>query len=191
MKKTVKMFLAVLKAKFEEVKALGRGLYLVKGGQGCHSWWGIYSSKAKGVVCSGDKCEILSPDLISFEERISYSGKGGRTDYYLFSLQKNKVVDFGGYRGSSFELCERNWIRALFLKTVEKRNDVDVVGGMGVFDVSKNSFIIQPVYDELISLGSSQYYGTKKNHRTGQHTYFLISINEKGKVVTQKTSKIV
>jgi len=182
--------LTILEAKYDNVRALGNGLYLVYSADR-FGWWGIYSCKSKSIVCSGDKHEVLSSDLIAFERLITWTGGGSRIKEFLFSLQKKREVRFGEYRGSTFELCGKDWIKALFLKTVEKENGFDVVGGLGVFDTLREKFIIQPKYEELISLGDNQYYGTKEDRRTGQRTYFLISIDEEGKVTTRKTSKIV
>lgn len=192
MKRTLKMVLAVLKSTYEEVTSLGNGLYLVKTWRETYgdSNWGIYSSKRKGIILWGDKCERLSPDLISFERTVHYSGRGHYTENYLFSLQKTRVVRLGEYRGSSFELCENGYVKACFLKTVETGGRIDILGGWGVFDITKEKFIIHPQYEKMIPLGNSQYYGIKENRREGRKTYSLIEINHRGKVATQRTSKI-
>jgi len=191
-KKTVEMFLVVLKAKFEGVTSLGNGLYLVKAYRETYSDsnWGVYSSQIKGVICWGNKYERLSPDLISFERVFRYSGGGSHTESYLFSLQKKRCVKFGEYSGSRFELCENGYVKACFLKTVETESRIDILGGWGVFDIANEKFIVRPQYEKIIPLGNNQYYGIKENRGKGRKTYFLIEINDQGKVITQKTSKI-
>jgi len=192
MKKTLGMMLAILRSRYEYVASLGNGLYIVRtyreryGDQS----WGVYSSRAKKVVCWGDKYEKLSPSLLAFSQT-TYHYKYSTTDYYLFCLRKQKLIDsFGEYSGSSFELCENGYVRGHFLKTVGTGDKMKVVGGWGIFNIKKEGFVIQPQYDKMISLGKGQYYGIKESHREGKETYFLIEINDQGKVTTQRTSKI-
>jgi hypothetical protein len=193
MKKSLTMMLTVLRSMYEHVSSLGNGWYLVGTHPEVHRYqvWGVYSSRAKKVMCWGDKYEKLSPALISFEKIRTGLGGSSSTDHHLFSLRKGRLVKFGDYSGSGFQLCQNShYVRGYFLKFVQAGNGVKVVGGCGIFDLENERFVIQPQYDKLISLGEGQYYGITKDRVTGKEAYFLIRIDEKGKAITQKTNKI-
>lgn len=174
----------ILKVRFKTVINLKPDLYLVEHTEKYIHWWGIYSSREKDVVCSGDKYTVLSPDLVSFETYKSGSES-------LFSLSRKKVVTFDKYCGYNFESQGKDRVKGLFLKDEERaENIVSRIGGIGIYDISKEDFVVQPEYDSLIGLGESLYYGTKVERRTRKETYFLIWINEKGDSKVKKISKI-
>lgn len=183
MKITPRIIMVILKAKYKEVADLGHGLYLVQHSDNYVHWWGIYSSRVKNVVCSGDKYTVLSPDLVSFETCRSRSES-------LFSLSRHNVVTFGEYRGYCFESHGADWVWGLFLKD-ERGDDIrQSIGGTGIYDISKTNFVVQPEFYSLIKLEHGLYYGTKVERNTNQQTFYLIRISEKGESEAKKIPKI-
>jgi hypothetical protein len=184
MKRIKRIIEIILKARFETVINLKPNLYLVEHAEKYIRWWGIYSSREKGVVCYGDKYTVLSPDLVSFETRRSGSES-------LFSLSRERVVTFDRYRGYRFESQGKGWVKGLFLKDEEQVENIgSTIEGTGIYDISREDFVVQPEYNSLIGLGDGLYYGTKVERKTKKETYFLIWINEKGDSKVEKVSKI-
>ncbi len=130
-----------------EVKLRHR-LSLVDVGYRAYSYWCIRDASGR-TLCSGDYYSQLSRDLFSFTKLIrSGSGPGStRTEEYLFSLAERRVLSFGEYSGSNFEMFEGCWVRGLFLKTVRNEaglGGIGTEGGWGVFDPTTEKFIIGP-----------------------------------------------
>lgn len=180
---STRIFLRVLCSTYDRVISLRKGYWLVltKANSDHKKYWGIYSRKDKGVMCWGDQYERLSSDLICFS--LIRSGTLGE-EHLLFSLSKGKIV-VEDYSHSRPELVETNGVRAYFCKKGEWR------GGVGLFSVTREEFIIPPEYDKLVCLGSGQYYGIKEDRRVGKSFYFLISINKNEEIETRETEKIV
>jgi hypothetical protein len=189
------VFLKALNAKYVTVTDLGSGYFFVEWrgqGEGHELEGGIYSREEKKIVGYCTTCQVLSPDLIHLVTitRHGYYGQHRRYRYKLFSRKNRRLISFGEYSMTS--PLSLFWVYVMTsFQVVKELAGVGPIGNdWGVFNTADESFIIRPQYTKLIHLGNNQYYGAKEDRGTGKETYFLIEIDEKGKVTTQETSKI-